>query len=448
MKNLYRASILYFLDDPSKYKNKEDSFVFIEDALLIVNNGTIEYMDNYNTLIQKLKIDISTIDTSFKNNLIIPGFIDTHVHFPQTEIIGAFGEQLLPWLEMYTFPTEKKFSDKEYATKIADFFLQELFKNGTTTAVTYGTVHKESCDALFEVANSYNMRLLAGKILMDRNVPDYLKDTPQSGYEDSLELMEKWHNKKRFSYIITPRFAPTSSKKQLQLAGDLKEKNPSLYIQTHLSENHDEIAWVKSLYPNNTSYLDVYDSFGLVTSKSIFGHAIHLQKSEYETLSQKNASVSLCPTSNLFLGSGLFKIRELKKNNIKIGFGTDVGAGTTFNMFKTLAEAYKIVSLEQNSKDRKPLGALEAFYQVTLGAAKSLELENKIGKLESGYEADFIVLDFNTTSLMQLKMQTIQESNKNSFELLKEKLFALMILGDDRNIKATFVNGEKVYEKI
>ncbi|HFU76102.1 MAG TPA: guanine deaminase, partial [Arcobacter sp.] len=415
MKNIYRSKILYFTDDPSKYEDKTQSFVYYEDGILITENGRILFVGEYTQAINTLQIQKNDIDESFKNNLIIPGFIDTHVHYPQTEIIGSFGEQLLLWLEKYTFPTEMKFQDTTYSKKIAEFFVQELFKNGTTSAMVYTTVFKESCDTLFEVANKYNMRILAGKILMDRNVPDKLQDTAQLGYEDSEELIKKWHEKNRLLYTITPRFAPTSTKEQLNLAGNLKEKYPSTYIQTHLSENKDEIKWVKSLYPDNLNYLDVYDSFGLVTSRSVFGHCIHLEQSELQTLKEKKASVSLCPTSNLFLGSGLFKIRELKQHNIKIGFGTDVGAGTSFNMFKTLSEAYKIVSLEQNTIDRKPLGVFEAFYQATLGASISLKLENKIGKLETDYEADFIVLDFAVNDLMDLKIKIIEENNKNSF---------------------------------
>lgn len=447
-RKFFKTSILYFEKDPSKCENKKNSIKFYKNGLLIIEETKIFASGDYEELISLYNIDKKDISLEYEDNLIMPGFIDTHLHYAQTEMIGSFGEQLLPWLEKYTFPTEMKYKDPIYAKEMANFFIKELFKNGTTTAAVFTTVHKESTNAIFEVANKYKMRLIAGKVMMDRNAPKELLDDAKSSYEDSLELIEKWHEKDRLLYAITPRFAPTSTKEQLELARKLKEKYPTTYIQTHLSENLDEIQWVKSLFPNAKSYLDVYDSFGLVTNRAIFGHAIYLEEQEYKTLHEKGASVSLCPTSNLFLGSGLFKIRKLKDENceVKIGFGSDVGAGTTLNMIKTLNEAYKIVSLEQNSaQNREALSAFEGFYQITLGASISLDLEDKIGKLASNYEADFVVIDFKADEIQNLRMQKIEEHNKDDLAELEEKLFALMIMGDDRNIKATFVNGKKVY---
>jgi guanine deaminase len=370
------------------------------------------------------------------------------VHYAQTEIIGSFGEQLLPWLEKYTFPTELKFKDISYAKEISNFFINELLKNGTTTAMVLGTVHKESVDAIFESANDKNMRFIAGKVMMDRHAPNELLDCPDSSFKDSEELINKWHEKDRLHYAITPRFAPTSTKEQLKKAGELKKKYPSTYIQTHLSENKDEIQWVKSLFPEASSYLDVYDKYGLVDEKSVFAHAIHLEENEYKTLYKKGANISFCPTSNLFLGSGLFKIREMKKTNreIGLGLGTDVGAGTSFSMLKTLNEAYKVVSLEQNGANpRKALCSFEAFYQATLGGARSLSLEKLIGKLDKGYEADFIVINYKPDTLHNLRISKIEKSDQSNLEKLEEKLFALMMMGDDRNIVSTFIKGKNVY---
>ena len=448
MFTIYRAEIISFKKDPSTNKSIKESLTYYQDGLLLIEDGLIKDVGEYKEIKKKYKIKKTSIHETYKNKLIMPGFIDTHIHYAQTEIIGSFGEELLPWLQKYTFPTELKFKDKKYSKKISEFFIKQLFKNGTTSALVLGTVHEESVDAIFEVADKFDMRLIAGKVMMDRHAPKKLLDTPKKSFSQSKKLIKKWHEKNRLLYAITPRFAPTSTIEQLKYAGALKKKYPSTYVHTHLSENKKEIAWVKELFPKAKSYLDVYDTYGLVDKRSVFAHAIYLEKEEYKTLSDKGASISFCPTSNLFLGSGLFKIRDIKKDtsNIRLGLGTDIGAGTSFSMLKTLNEAYKVISLEQNNqKIRKALGAYEAFYQVTLGASKSLYLDDKIGKIEKGYEADFIVVDFKADKLQKLRIKEIEKSNKTAIEKLEEKLFALMIMGDDRNIISTFVNGRKVY---
>ena len=448
MTNIYRAEILSFKKDPKKCDLICESLNYHEDGLIILNNGIIKDVGKYKDLKIKYNINDQDIDETYIDKLIMSGFIDTHIHYPQTEMIGSFGEELLPWLKKYTFPTELKFKNKKYADEISELFIYELLKNGTTSALILGTVHEESVDAIFEAANSIDMRIIAGKVMMDRNAPEELLDTPQSSFMQSENLIKKWHLKNRLLYAITPRFAPTSTNEQLKLVDELKKKYPSTYLHTHLSENKNELNWVKSLFPESKNYLDVYDSFGLIGKRSIFAHAIHLEDSEYEILHHKGAAISFCPTSNLFLGSGLFKIREVKKENreIRLGIGTDVGAGTSFSMLKTLNDAYKIISLEQNNKiKRQALCSFEAFYQATLGGASSLYLEDKIGKLEAGYEADFIVIDFKPDTLQDLRIRKIEESEKSAIEKLEEKLFALMIMGDDRNILATFINGKKVF---
>ena len=378
----------------------------------------------------------------------MPGFVDTHIHYPQTEMIASYGKQLLPWLTYYTFPTEKKFKEPVYCKFIAEFFVDELVKNGTTTALVLGTVHAESAEAIFAAADSKEMRLIAGKVMMDRNAPDALLDTAQSSYDEREALIKRWHGHNRLLYAITPRFAATSTWQQLVLAGELKKKYPSAYVHTHLAESSEEVAWVKSLFPEADSYLDVYDRAGLVTSKSIFAHAVHLEEPEYALLHQNGAAASFCPTSNLFLGSCLFKIREMKKTDrsVRIGLGTDVGAGTSFSMIQTLNEAYKVVSMEQNGvQPRHAMSAFEGFYLATLGGANALRLDDKIGKLAKGYEADFVVLDFEATALQKLRMERVKDSRQKPLDSLSERLFALMMMGDDRNVVATYVNGKKVF---
>ena len=426
--SVIRSSFLHFLKDPSKVDNSAQAYQYIEDGLMVIEDGKIKSLQAFNEQAASLYSHIE--DKS--GQLIMPGFIDTHIHFPQTEMIASYGEQLLEWLETYTFPTEKQFLDKNYAQKIAKFFVNELLKNGTTSALVYGTVHPESVDALFEEAQKVDMRLIAGKVMMDRNAPDYLLDTAQSSYDDSKMLIDKWHNNGRLQYAITPRFAPTSTPEQLILAGKLKAEYPDVYVQTHLSENKDEIEWVKSLYPERAGYFDVYEHYGLTGSKSIFGHSIHLTEEEWASFTRTESVISFCPTSNLFLGSGLFDLNKAEENNIRVGVGTDVGAGTSFSQLSSLNEAYKIMQLQG-----KKLSPFKGFYLATLGGAESLSLEDKIGNFETDKEADFVVLNWAATELQALRYK---ESAS-----LEDKLFALMMLGDDRNIHSTYVAGKLVY---
>ena len=423
-----RASFLHFLKDPAKVTDREQAYQYIKDGLMIIENGKVKSLTTFNE--NEVSSDLHIEDK--RGQLIVPGFIDTHIHYPQTEMIASYGEQLLEWLETYTFPTEKQFLDKDYAQKISKFFINELLKNGTTSALVYGTVHPESVDALFEAAQKVDMRLIAGKVMMDRNAPDDLLDTAQSSYDDSKMLIDKWHNNGRLQYAITPRFAPTSTPEQLTLAGQLKAEYPDVYVQTHLSENKDEIEWVKSLYPERAGYFDVYEHYGLTGNKSIFGHSIHLTEEEWASFTRTESVISFCPTSNLFLGSGLFDLNKAEENNIRVGVGTDVGAGTSFSQLASLSEAYKIMQLQG-----KKLSPFKGFYLATLGGAESLSLEDKIGNFEAGKEADFVVLNLTATELQELRYQ---ESAS-----LEDKLFALMMLGDERNIDSTYVAGKLVY---
>jgi len=430
----FRGEILHFTQDPaltSCQNNKQDeaqsSHQYFDDGILLIENGKVKQLAAAEDLLTELDDAIEII--CIKNGLIVPGFIDTHIHYPQTEMIGSYGEQLLQWLEDYTFPTEKKFADKAYASKISEFFLNQLLTNGTTTALVFGSVHVESVEAFFEVALDKNLRMIAGKVMMDRNAPDYLTDTAHSSYQQSKQLIEDWHGKGRLQYAVTPRFAPTSSNEQLTLAGQLLKEHPGVYMQTHLSENLKEIEWVKSLNPDCENYLDVYKKHQLLGERSVFAHGIHLCAAEYNDLAESHSALSFCPSSNLFLGSGLFKLDVAQQHNIKVGLGTDIGAGTSFSILETLKDAYKSQQLRG-----KKLDSLQSFYLATLGGARALDLEGTIGNFQPGCEADFIVLDYHATPLMKMRMQQCQT--------LAEKLFSFTILGDDRAVKATYIQGE------
>lgn len=405
---------------------------YFEDGLMIVEQGKIRQFGHWDELNQYLT-DTDIIE-HYPEQLIIPGFIDTHIHYPQTEMVGAYGEQLLSWLNTYTFPTELQFKDPHYAKGIADFFVQELLKNGTTTALVFCTVHPESVDALFEAAEALQMRLIAGKVLMDRHAPEGLCDTAERAYEESKTLIEKWHGKGRALYAITPRFAPTSTPEQLEKAGQLKQEYPDVYVHTHLSENKDEIAWVKDLFPEQKGYLDVYHHHGLTGKRSVFAHCVHLEEDEWQCMHQTDSAIAFCPTSNLFLGSGLFPLKKTWEKQVKVGLGTDIGAGTSFSLLQTVNEAYKVQQLQGDK-----LSAYESFYHTTLGAAKALDLDDKLGNFNIGKEADFVVLDLKATLLQRLR----QSKSKS----LEDALFALFTMGDDRNVEATYVYGQKVYQK-
>ncbi len=428
MLKVYRGELLHFLADPTKV-TLEQSYQYFEDGLLIIKNGLVEQIGDAALLLPSLDKNIDVIH--YQNALIMPGFIDTHVHYPQTEMIASYGKQLLEWLESYTFPFERKFSDFEHGKSVAEFFLTQLLEAGTTTALVFGTVHKESVDAFFTIAKQKKLRMICGKVLMDQNCPDYLSDTAQSGYDDSKALIEKWHNTNRLQYAITPRFAPTCSTEQLKKAGQLLNENPSVYLHTHLSENKAEIAWVKELFPDSDGYLDVYDKNNLLGRRSIFAHGVHLHDKECQRLSETNSAIAFCPSSNLFLGSGCFNLKQAEKFDVNIGLGSDIGAGTTLSMLGIINEGYKTQQLRGDN-----LSPFKSFYLATLGGAITLDLEGTIGNFTNGTEADFIVLDYHATPLMKRRMQYCTN--------LSEKLFILSMLGDERHIKATHIMGEKV----
>lgn len=433
-----RSAFLDFVDDPF-YTDVDRSVRYIPDGLLIIENGAIVDFDTYADL-QHQYADLAI--TAYPNCLIMPGFIDTHIHYSQYEMIAAYGEQLLEWLNKYVFPTERKFKDKAYAEKIASLFLDELIKHGTTTALVFATVHSESVNAFFEAASQRNLRMICGKVLMDRNAPNFLTDTPETAYEESKQLIKKWHNHGRLLYAVTPRFAITSSIEQLQIAGKLLQEFPDVYLHTHLSENVKEVEWVKQLFPDCLGYLDVYDQAGLVGEKSVFAHGVQLTDAEFKRLSEAKAAISFCPTSNLFLGSGLFKLSQAKANDhpVKVGLGTDVGAGTSFSLLQTANEAYKVIQLQNQS-----LSAFQALFLATLGGAKALSIDDKLGNFEPGKEADFVVLNPHATSLMQARIQDFPAA---SVADLADQIFGLMMLGDDRTIQAVYIAGELAHSLV
>lgn len=427
-----RGNFLDIVKTVEQPEEIESHLRFIEDGLMLLRSGKVEWFGTWQEGKHLIPEGIRVRDYSGK--MIVPGFVDTHIHYPQSEMVGAYGEQLLEWLNKHTFPAERRYNDIEYAREMSAFFIKQLLRNGTTTALVFGTVHPESVDALFEAAHNINMRMIAGKVMMDRNAPDYLLDTAETSYSQSKALIERWHHNGRLLYAITPRFAPTSTPEQLAMAQRLREEYPDTYLHTHLCENKDEIEWVKALYPERKGYLDVYHHYGLTGKNSVFAHCVHLEEPEWDCLRDTGSSIAFCPTSNLYLGSGLFNLRKAWHKQIKVGMGTDIGAGTTFNMLQTLNEAYKVMQLQGWR-----MSAYEAFYLATLGGAKALGLDDIIGNFNIGKEADFVVLEPTATPLQQLRYD-------NSVTLM-DKLFVMMTLGDDRSIYRTYVDGQLVYER-
>ncbi|WP_312359111.1 guanine deaminase [Stutzerimonas balearica] len=427
----YRAALLHCLADPREV-GIEQAHEYFEDGLLVVADGKVAQIGHAAELLPTLAAGTEVVE--YPNALITPGFVDTHIHYPQTGMIASYGEQLLDWLETYTFPTERAFADKAHAGEVAEVFLNELLRNGTTTALVFGSVHKESVDAFFEACEKRNLRMIAGKVLMDRNAPDYLTDTAETGYADSKELIERWHGKGRLHYAVTPRFAPTSTPEQLALAGQLFKEYPDLYMHTHLSENRKEIEWVRELFPERQGYLDAYDHHGLIGARSVFAHGVHLCDEECRRLGETGSAVAFCPTSNLFLGSGLFDLEKVEDFGVRVGLGTDIGAGTSFSQLQSLNEAYKVMQLQG-----KKLDPFKSLYLATLGGARALYLDDRIGNLQPGKDADFVVLDYQATPLIDYRLRQART--------LEEKLFALTILGDDRAVKETFAAGESVHRK-
>ena len=409
---------------------------YIADGALVVDDATgliVDYGSSETILAEYGHAQAPVQIHDYKNKLIMAGFIDTHVHYPQIDMMAAFGEQLLDWLNNYTFVTEANFADPKVAHDTAQFFLNQLLANGTTSALVFSTSHPQSVEAFFTESTRLNTRMITGNVLMDTNAPEHLCVPTEQGIRDTQNIIDKWHGRGRQHVAITPRFAITSTPKQLQMTGELYASYDSVYLQTHLAENQDEVAFVRELYPNHNGYLDVYADMGLLGRRTTLAHGIYLETPEYEVLRATGTQVAHCPTSNLFLGSGLFDLsKTLSYTGVSIA--TDVGAGTSLSMLTTLSEAYKVQQLQNN-----PLSAHQGLYQITLGNAQSLVLDDKIGNLMPNKEADFVVIDMAATPLLERRMAQTKS--------LDEQLFVLMMMGDDRVIEETIIAGISRYQR-
>jgi guanine deaminase len=404
------------------------SYTYCEDGAIHVRDGLVVASGPTEGVTAGIGPEVEVID--HRPQLMLPGFIDTHIHMSQMQVIASWGAQLLDWLQSYTFPEEAKFADPAHAERIAGLFFDELLRHGTTTAVAYCSVHPGSADAYFAAAASRNLRMIGGKVMMDRNAPEGVLDTAQSSYDDSKALIARWHGRGRCLYAVTPRFAITSTPAQMEMAQALAEEHPDAYVQTHLSENRDEIEFTLSLYPKAHDYLGVYEHYGLLGPRSLFGHCIHLSARERAAMAETGSVAVFCPTSNLFLGSGLFDDAGLAVAGVRRAIATDVGGGTSYSMLRTLDEGYKVLALSGQKLD-----PLRSFYWITRGNAAALSLEDRIGTLAPGSEADVVVLDSAATPAMALRRETVRS--------LPEELFLLQTLGDDRAIAATYVAGER-----
>ena len=434
MRSAVRGPVLTYSGDPFA-QGLDRTMHYEPDAIVAMDDGRITLFGPAETIAPLLPPDLDVTDYG-KDSLISAGFVDCHVHYPQVPMIASYGEQLLDWLNTYTFPVERKFSDKDFARSVAKVFLRESLRSGTTTACVYCTVYPQSVDALFEEAEALGMRLAAGKVMMDRNAPETRLDTPQSSYDDSKALIGKWHGRGRLMYAITPRFAGTSSREQLEAAGALCREHPDCYMQTHVAENKSEVAWIEGLFPERQGYLDIYDHYALCRPRAVFGHGIYLSDAEMQTMHRSGSALAHCPTSNFFLGSGVFNLRRAlaQERAVRVGLGTDLGAGTSFSMLSTLNEAYKAAQLSGYA-----LSAGHAYYLATRGGARALYLEDKVGSIAVGMEADLVVLDMKSTPAIGFRMQFAE-----SFE---QALFIQMMLGDDRAVQATYVAGRPVYRR-
>jgi len=429
-----RGAALTFVADPNDV-GVQAAMRHEADAIVAMEDGRITHFGAASQILANLSPDMPVHATG-RDTLILPGFIDGHVHYPQTQIIGSHGEQLLDWLNKYTFVAEQAFASGEHAREVARAFLRECLRAGTTTASVFCTVHPQSVDAFFEEAQALNMRMIAGKVLMDRNAPAALMDSPQKGYDESKALIARWHGRGRQLYAVTPRFAASSTPEQMEMTGQLWAEHPGTYLQSHIAENRAEVSWIRQLYPQRKGYLDVYDHYRQLGPRAIYGHGIWLTEAELHRCHDTGTALAHCPTSNQFLGSGLFSVRNAIKRErpVRVAMATDLGAGTSFSMLRTLDAAYKVAQLNGET-----LSAPQAFYLATRGAARALYLEDRIGSLAPGLEADLVVLDLKSTPLIEFRMR--------SCESLEEALFIQMTLGDDRAIQSTYCAGERVHDR-
>lgn len=424
---LLRGRTLSFLRYPDSATDRS-AFDYNEDGAILIEAGRIVASGAHDAVKAKAGGDAKVID--HRPHLLLPGFIDCHAHYPQMQVIASYGAELLDWLNTYTFPAESKFANPQHSRRLARVFLDELIRHGTTTVAAYCSVHRSSAEAFFAESHSRDMLNIAGKVLMDRNAPDGVRDTPQTGYDDSKALIAEWHGKGRQHYAVTPRFAITSSPEQMETAESLMREHPGLHMQTHLSENRAEIEFACDLYPDAKDYTDIYARYGLLGQRALFGHSIHLSERELDALSESGSVGVFCPTSNLFLGSGLFPYQQNRRRAkpLRIATATDVGGGTSYSMLRTMDEAYKVIALQGEK-----LNPFAAFWQITRGNAEALSLSERIGTLEAGTDADIAVLNAGATPAMKLRLEAATT--------LAEELFLLQTLGDDRAVAEVYVSG-------
>lgn len=424
---IYRARVFTPIADPFEH-GIEGSYRFFEDGHLAVDgDGRIASVGEWSAAPEGEVVDLS-------GKLITPGFIDTHLHAPQLEMIGSYGGHLLEWLNRYTFPTEQKFADPQHARRVAKAFYELLLRNGTLTALVFSTIHFEATDIFFEEAEHRGFRAIIGKTMMDRNAPEYLLDaSPEQSYAESRTLIEKWHGRGMLRYAVTPRFAPTSTPELLEQAGRLKSEFPDVWVHSHISENRNEVQWVQELFPE-AEYADVYDRYGLLGERTVLAHGVWLTPEELDLLARRGSRISHCPNSNLFLGSGLFPLHRVLAAGVHVGLGTDIGAGTTPSLFNAMADAYKVQQVQNVS-----LSPFHLWFLATLGGARALTLEEETGSLEQGKSADFLVLDPKGTPL--LSMRTARASS------LEDLLAGLIFMGDDRAVERSFIAGRNVSER-
>ena len=428
---IYRSALLRFAEDGSPLYDSDGLLTVAADDKgqeRVVAAGSWQALQAQ----YAQQADVEVIHLPGK--LIAPGFVDMHIHYPQTDVIGAPADGLLPWLENYTFPHESRFHDRAYADGVAQFFLDELLRNGVTTALTFATSHPESVDAIMAASQARGMRMMAGKVLQDRNSPDGVRDDTEQGLIDTETLIQRWHNVDRLGYAITPRFAPTSTPEQLHGAGELAARYKDVWIHSHVSENLDEIEWVRALYPSARSYLDVYQGFGLMRERAVYAHRIWLDDVDRALMRETQTAAAISPTSNLFLSSGYFDYIQADHAGFMYGLASDVGGGMSFSPFRTMQAAY-MVGRENHSKEGLSLTPAHLWWQHTAGAAKALGLEGVVGNLQPGCEADFVIINPACTPLLARKTQQAAS--------LDELLFAMIVLGDDRLIEQSIVSQAK-----
>jgi len=422
---IYRGRVFTPVADPFS-SDIAASYVYHEDGYVAVDADRIAAVGDF----ADMPRDSAALIQLGRDALIVPGFVDTHLHAPQLEMIGSYGGHLLEWLNRYTFPTEAKFSDPKHAAQIAEAFFDELLRNGTLCALIFSTIHAEATEIFFAEAERRGFRGIIGKTMMDRNAPPELLENVRDSYDQSRTLLQKWHKRGLLRYAITPRFAPTSTPELLEAAGQLKREFPEAYVHTHISENRNEVTWVQQLFPE-AEYADVYERYGLLDERTVLAHGVWLTEEELDLLARRKARIAHCPNSNLFLGSGLFRLHHTLDAGVGVGLGTDIGAGTTPSMFTAMADAYKVQQVQGVS-----LSPFHLWYLATLGGARALSLDTESGSIEAGKSADFLVLDLHATPLVSMRSERASS--------IEDLLAGLIFMGDDRVVKTRFIAGHEV----